>query len=79
MKLTQEGEKIGQVLLERQILIESFLSKIGVRDTLLRDTEMIEHNISVEALHSIERFNSYLEDNPHILKELKEYKKSRGY
>ena len=40
---------------------------------------MIEHNISVEGLRSIEFFNSYLDDNPHILKEFEEYKKSRGY
>ncbi|NLJ66116.1 MAG: DtxR family transcriptional regulator [Clostridiales bacterium] len=79
VKLTQEGERIGRILLERHILIESFLSKIGVRDALLRDTEMIEHNISVEGLRSIEFFNSYLDDNPHILKEFEEYKKSRGY
>ncbi|HZJ58332.1 MAG TPA: iron dependent repressor, metal binding and dimerization domain protein [Clostridia bacterium] len=78
VKLTEEGERIGQILLERHILIENFLGKIGVRDTLLRDTEMIEHNISVEALRSIEFFNNYLDDNPHILKGFEEYKRSRG-
>lgn len=79
IKLTEEGERIGQILLERHMLIESFLSKIGLTATLLRDTEMIEHNMSMEALESIELFNDFLENNHHILKDFEEYKKSRGF
>lgn len=79
IKLNEEGEKIGQVLLDRHMLIESFLSKIGIRETLLRDTEMVEHNMSLEALESIELFNDFLENHPNILKDFEEYKKSRGF
>ncbi|NLI61336.1 MAG: DtxR family transcriptional regulator [Clostridiales bacterium] len=77
IQLTKEGERIGEFLLERHLLIESFLSKLGITDTLLKDTEMIEHNISMEALESIEAFNAFLEENPEILKEYEEFKKSR--
>ncbi|MFY9177950.1 MAG: iron dependent repressor, metal binding and dimerization domain protein [Caldicoprobacterales bacterium] len=77
IKLTEEGEKIGQFLLERHMLIESFLSKIGISTTLLKDTEMIEHNISMEALENIEMFNDFLENNPDIIKRFQEYKKNR--
>ena len=79
IRLTEEGETVGKFLLERHMLIESFLSKIGISKTLLRDTEMIEHNISMEALENIEAFNDFLEDNPDILEGFKEYRKSRGY
>lgn len=78
IRLTEEGERIGEFLLERHMLIESFLSKMGIGETLLKDTEMIEHNISMEALESIEAFNDFLEKNPHILKDFEEFKKSRS-
>ncbi|HZJ83361.1 MAG TPA: iron dependent repressor, metal binding and dimerization domain protein [Clostridia bacterium] len=78
VKLTEEGTRIGKILLDRHILVESFLSKIGVSKTLLRDTEMIEHNISMEALKSIELFNYFLEDNPDILEAFGRFKKSQG-
>lgn len=77
IKLTDEGERLGEFLLQRHMLIESFLSKIGVRETLLRDTEMIEHNISMEALEKIEVFNGFLEKNPDILRRFHEYRKNR--
>lgn len=58
------------------MLIESFLKKIGVTDTLLRDTEMIEHQISMDTLGKIELFNKFIEDNPDILERLKKYRDS---
>lgn len=47
---------------------------IGVKDSLLKDTEMIEHNISMEALENIELLNQFLEENPNIIKQFDEFK-----
>jgi Mn-dependent DtxR family transcriptional regulator len=76
IRLTHKGEEVGRFLLERHMLIESFLKKIGVTDTLLRDTEMIEHQISMDTLGKIELFNKFIEDNPDILERLKKYRDS---
>ncbi|NLJ40839.1 MAG: DtxR family transcriptional regulator [Clostridiales bacterium] len=77
VNLTHEGEKLGEFLLKRHILIENFLSNLGIGDTLLKDTEMIEHNLSMEALENIEMFNDFLKDNPHILAQFERYRKDR--
>lgn len=77
IKLTQRGKEIGRFLLERHMLIESFLKKLGVTDTLLRDTEMIEHQISMDTLEKIRLFNQFLEDNPDVLERFEEYRKAR--
>jgi len=77
IKLTQKGVEIGRFLLERHMLIESFLKKLGVTDTLLRDTEMIEHQISMDTLEKIRLFNQFLEDNPDVLNRFKKYKDGR--
>jgi Mn-dependent DtxR family transcriptional regulator len=77
--LTEEGKRIGDFLLQRHMLIESLLSKIGIKETLLRDTEMIEHNISMEALEKIQIFNDFLENNPDILKRYQDYRKNREH
>lgn len=74
VKLTIEGEKIGAFLLKRHQIIENFLTMIGVEDTL-KDTEMIEHYISSNALNNIQILNDFLRNNPEILKSLESYKK----
>lgn len=74
IQLTRKGEEVGDFLLQRHILIESFFKKIGVGGTLLRDTEMIEHQISNDTLKHIQLFNQFLEDNPDILDRYIEYK-----
>lgn len=75
IKLTEEGKDIGSLLLKRHIMIENFLNKIGVEDTL-RDTEMIEHYISMNTLRNIHILDNYFTDNPEILKSYKNYKEN---
>lgn len=74
VQLTDKGKNVGEFLLNRHITLESFLKKIGVKDSLLKDTEMIEHNISMEALENIELLNQFLEENPNIIKQFDEFK-----
>lgn len=77
IQLTDKGRETGAFLLERHVIIEKFLSKIGIEETLLRDTEMIEHNISLDSLHAIESLYNFFNDNLEILEKFNDYRKER--
>ena len=72
--LTESGKKLGKFLLDRHNIIEKFLKNIGVRENLLVETELIEHNISKNTLDNIEEFNTFLEMHPEIVKQFTEFK-----
>ncbi len=69
--LTENGKEIGEYLLKRHNIIEKFLKAIGISDNLLLETELIEHNISVNTLNNIEILNNFLEQNPEIAERLR--------
>lgn len=73
--LTQKGEKLGKFLLNRHNIIEKFLKTIGINESLLLETELIEHNISAGTLQNIEQLNLFLEMNPEIVKKFEEFKR----
>lgn len=56
VKLTKNGINIGEELLERHNTIELFLKKLGVENTLLEQTEKIEHIVNLETLECIKRY-----------------------
>jgi Mn-dependent DtxR family transcriptional regulator len=72
--LTDQGREIGEFLLKRHNIIEKFLENVGIQDNLLVETELIEHNISLSTLESIDLLNLYLKDHPQILIGFEEYK-----
>ncbi len=79
IKLTDKGIKLGSFLLKRHILIENFLRLIGVKDScLLRDTEMIEHHLSLNAFNKIKLLYKFLKANPAVLNKFERYKQDRG-
>jgi DtxR family Mn-dependent transcriptional regulator len=47
---TEEGKAIGDFLLKRHEIIEEFLGILGIEETRLKDTEMIEHDVSLNTL-----------------------------
>jgi Mn-dependent DtxR family transcriptional regulator len=65
----ENGKSIGEFLLERHEIIEEFLGNIGVKETLLKDTELIEHDVSLSALEAITSLNKFLTVNPQIKKQ----------
>ena len=78
IRLTEKGKKLGSFLLKRHILIENFLKLIGVEEPyLLRDTEMIEHHLSLNAFHKIKLLYKFLKANPAVLKKFNQYKANR--
>ncbi len=74
IQLTDEGREIGQFLLKRHEIVEEFLKKLGIKETLLKDTEMMEHDISINTVKSICIFNTFLKDNPDIIKRYETFK-----
>lgn len=64
--LTEKGKEMGKFLLDRHSTVEEFLKNLGVREGLLEQTELIEHNISIETLEKMRKFNRFLEENPEI-------------
>ena len=79
IRLTEEGEKLGEFLLNRHNIIEEFLKNIGTVDTRLKDTEIMEHGVSLSTLENIDILNKYLADNPSILEEFERYKADYDY
>jgi Mn-dependent DtxR family transcriptional regulator len=73
--LTKEGKKIGESLLKRHNLIQEFLMIIGVSNTLLEETEKIEHSINKETLKCISYFVKFMKNNPIIWHSLDAYRR----
>lgn len=74
IQLTKDGKSIGEFLLERHEIIEAFLRNIGVKDTLLKDTELIEHDVSLSALEAIDSLNKFLSENSQVKKQYETYR-----
>lgn len=71
--LTEQGRQIGEFLLKRHNIIEKFLENIGIGENLLVETELIEHNVSVSTMKSIELLNLYFGEHPHFLEGFREF------
>ena len=76
IQLTDEGKRIGDFLLKRHQIVETFLKNIGVKYNLLRQTEMIEHHLSVDTVNSIEILNKFFEEHPEIHRQFLEFQNS---
>ena len=74
IKLTEEGKVMGKYLLNRHEIIEEFLMHLGIEETQLKDTEMIEHDISLNSLHSISIWNKFLSNNPDVRERYETFK-----
>lgn len=75
--LTEAGLDIGKFLFQRHNIIYEFLGHLGVEENILMDTEMIEHNISMETLRLIEIFNEFCRRYPGVKEEFVEFCKER--
>ena len=61
---TDQGRALGQYFLVRHQQIETFLQNIGVTEDLLRQTELIEHQITPHTLEVISDFNRLIVQHP---------------
>lgn len=77
LRLEEEGKKLGEVLLNRHNIIESFLRIFDVPDSeVLDETEKIEHTLSKQTAKCFQDFVEYVKSNPNIVSEFKVYRDS---
>ena len=74
IQLTAKGEIMGAFLLDRHETVEAFLRHIGVLDTVLLETELIEHHLSLDTVKNIKILNDFLKSSPEILEKLQQFK-----
>lgn len=74
IKLMDEGKELGEYLLKRHEIIQEFLINLGIEETLLRDTELIEHDVSSKTLKCMYLYNKFLIDNPEIKDKYEDYR-----
>jgi len=76
IQLTAKGEIMGAFLLDRHETVEAFLRHIGVLDTVLLETELIEHHLSIDTVKNIKLLNHFLASSPEVLEKLRQFKAS---
>lgn len=72
--LTDNGREIGKYLLERHNVLEAFLRMLASGNSLLIETELIEHSVSPATLHNIKIFNEFFVCNPDVVKKFEDFK-----
>ena len=75
IQLTDDGREIGIFLMKRHRTIEDFLRLIGLEENILLNTELIEHNVTSDALYKIEILNSFFQNYPEVLEKYEEYRR----
>lgn len=75
ISLTDDGKQIGIFLFQRHKIIELFLKNLGVTDSLLIETELIEHSFKVGTVHKLNVLNKFLGEHPEILNMYQKYLK----
>lgn len=76
--LTEFGNKIGKSLLVRHNIVEELLRLLGVSNSILEETEKIEHSINDETLKCIYDFLNFVKENGDIKNKFAEYKKTKN-
>lgn len=74
--MTENGRELGKFLLDRHNILEIFLKYLGVGDSILIETELIEHNITATTLQKINCLNSFFKDDSSFLQSFEAYKKN---
>ena len=75
--LEEDGKILGETLLNRHNVIESFLRILDVSESeVLEETEKIEHTISKQTTKCFQDFVQFIKANPDIVIEFKTYRKA---
>lgn len=74
--LRPEGKRLGELLLERHRIIETFFRLFGIdEDKLLAETEKAEHTLSDDTVKHFEQYISFIRENPDVIERLDQYRK----
>ena len=75
--LEDNGKVLGEALLNRHDVIESFLRILDVAESqILEETEKIEHTINEQTTKCFEDFVQFIKQNSNIAIEFKNYRKA---
>lgn len=75
--LTENGKNMGKYLLKRHNIIEGFFKVLGISDSVLEQTEKVEHTISNETVEYMEDFISFIQDRPDIIRDFHLFRKKK--
>jgi len=75
--LTESGKKMGKYLLKRHNIIEGFFKVLGISDSILEQTEKVEHTISNETVEYMEDFISFIQKRPDIISDFDLFRKTK--
>jgi len=75
IELTSQDKQLSKCLLQRHETIEQFLLTLGATDSLLVDTELIEHYLSPNTITAMTIWNAFLQDNADVLERFDEFRR----
>lgn len=75
--LTESGRSMGKYLLKRHNTIEGFFKVLGISDSLLEQTEKVEHTLSNETVEYMEDFIKFVQDRPDIISDFDLFRKNK--
>ena len=73
IQLTNEGRKLGKVLLDRHQTVEQFLQLLNVNDNVLEETEKIEHTLSPNTINNIKQLVTFFQSDDNIFNKYKDW------
>lgn len=72
--LEDKGKVLGAWLLKRHMILEEFMHMIGVNEnSILEETEKVEHMFSRDTVRCFEKFVEFAKQNPDILEQYKKF------
>lgn len=75
--LTESGKSMGKYLLKRHNVIEGFFKVLGISDSVLEQTEKVEHTISNETVEYMEDFIGFIQERPEVIIDFDLFRKNR--
>ncbi|WP_411678785.1 transcriptional regulator MntR [Clostridium thailandense] len=77
--LKEKGKKLGEFLLKRHYIIESFLRLLGIPENMiLKETEKVEHTLSDDTTKCFEEYISFIKANPDVVSRFNAYRRSKS-
>lgn len=71
--LTAKGQETGEFLVNRNQIIQDFLTLLGVDCNIAAEAEAIEHYLSVSTIETFQRLANAMRENPELHQQLQSY------
>lgn len=77
--LEDKGKELGAWLLKRHMIIEEFMRMIGVSEnSVLEETEKVEHMFSRETVQRFEDFVEFVKQHPDVAEQYRKFRSGAG-